>query len=72
MQAKAALAELDNATSKAERTSKKASKKTKEGGALAEASDAKLHTIYQKDLEKAKKAAETAKGKEDSAAKEMF
>ncbi len=72
MQAKATLAELDNATSKGERTSKKISKKTKEGMALADASDAKLHTIYQKDLEKAKEASETAKGKEDSAAKKMF
>ncbi len=38
-QAKATLAELDDATSKDERTSKKASKKTKEGVASSDTSD---------------------------------
>jgi hypothetical protein len=71
-QAKAALAELSAATSKDKRTSKKASQKTKEGAALAGASDAKLLVIYQKVLEKAKEAVETAEGKEVSAAKVMF
>jgi hypothetical protein len=71
-QAKTTLAELDDTTSKGGKTSKKASKKAKEGMALADASDPELRAIYQKDLEKAKEAAETDKGKEESAAKEMF
>ncbi len=39
---------------------------------MADASDAKLCPNYQKDLEKAEEAAETAKGKEEYSAKEMF
>jgi hypothetical protein len=70
--AKATLAELDDATSKGEKTSKKNSKKAKEGTALADASDPELCAFYQKDLKKAKEAAETTKGKEESTAKEMF
>ncbi len=53
-QAKAALAELDEATSKDAGTSKKSSKKPKEGAATADAPDPKLHAIYQQDIEKAK------------------
>jgi hypothetical protein len=71
-QAKAALAEFDEATSKGERTSKKSSLKAKEGAATADAPDPKLCAVYQQDLEKAQKAAEDAKAKEESAAKEMF
>jgi hypothetical protein len=71
-QAKATLAVLNAATSKGEKTSKKASQKTKEGMALADAPDPELRAEYQKDLEKAKEATETAKNKQEFAVKEMF
>ncbi len=71
-QAKAVLAILNAITSEGEKTSNKASQKTKEGTALADAPDSELCAEYQKDLEKAKEAAETPKNKEESAAKEMF
>jgi hypothetical protein len=45
MQAKAALAELNRATSKGAGTSK-SSKKDKEGAPMADASEPNLHTIY--------------------------
>ncbi len=57
---------------KGERTSKKASKKAKEDLATADAPDPELQAIYQQDLKKAKEATETAKAKEEFAAKEMF
>jgi hypothetical protein len=71
-QAKAALAILNAATSKGEKTSKKASQNTKEGLALADAPDPELRADYQADYEKAKFAAETAKNKRKVAATEMF
>jgi hypothetical protein len=71
-QVKAFLAELGKATSDGERTSKKSSKKTKEEMAMADTSEPKLHAIYQRDLEKAKFATETAKAKEEFTAKAMF
>jgi hypothetical protein len=61
-QAKAALAKLDKATSKGDRTpSRKASQKSQAGAALADAPDPELHAIYQNDLDKAKAATETTK-----------
>jgi hypothetical protein len=45
-QAKAALAELDKATSKGKRTSKKSFKKAKEGAAMADAPDPGLCATY--------------------------
>jgi hypothetical protein len=62
-QAKAALAELDGATSEGAGTSRKSSKKkkTNEGVAMADASEPDLRAIYQQDLEKAKEAVENAK-----------
>jgi hypothetical protein len=71
-QAKAALAELDGATSKGERTSKKSSKKVKEAAAISDASEPNLCAIYQQDLEKAREAPDNTKAKEESAAMEMF
>jgi hypothetical protein len=71
-QMKAALAVWNAATSKGEKTSKKASQKTKTGTALVDAPDPELCAEYQTELEKAKFAAETAKNKKESAAKEMF
>ncbi len=71
-QAKAALVVLNNTTSEGEKTSKKASQKTKKGMALADTPDPELSAEYEKDLEKAKFAAETPKNKKESAAKEMF
>ncbi len=62
-QAKVALAVLNAATSKGKKTSKKASQKTKEGEALADAPDPELNAEYKNDLQKAKEAAETAKNK---------
>ncbi len=83
-QAKAALAILNAAVSAGEKTSKKTSKKSskkasekasqraKEGTALADAPDPELHAEYEKDLEKAKFAAETAKNKKEATAKKIF
>ncbi len=51
-QAKAALAELDKATSKGAGASKKSSKKAKEGTAMADTPDPKMRAICQQDLEK--------------------
>jgi hypothetical protein len=70
-QVKAALAELDKATSEGERTSKKSSKKHKEGAATADTPDPNLRAIYKQDLNKVKEVAKTAKAKEEFAAKEM-
>ncbi len=70
--AKATLAEHDEATSKGAGTSKKSSKKAKEGAAMADASEFNLRAIYQQDLEKAKEAANNAKAKEESTAKDML
>jgi hypothetical protein len=53
-QAKAALAELDQATGGGNRTSRKASQKSHESAASADAPDPELHAIYQNDLDKAK------------------
>jgi hypothetical protein len=71
-QAKAALVELDGATSEGVGTSKKSSKKAKEAAAMADATEPKLQANFLLDLKKAKEAAENAKGKAESAAKEMF
>ncbi len=71
-QFKSRSAELDKATSKGERTSKKSSEKAKEDVAMADTPDPELHAIYQQDLKKAKEATETTKAKEECAAKEMF
>ncbi len=71
-QAKANLAVLNDATSEGKKTSNKASQKTKEGTALANTPDPELLAEYQSELEKAKFAAETAKNKKESTAKEMF
>jgi hypothetical protein len=71
-QAKATLAVLNAATCKGEKTSKKASQRTKKGAALADTPDPELCVEYQTELEKAKFAAETAKNKKESSAKEMF
>ncbi len=71
-QAKAALAVLNAATSKGEKTSKKTSQETKEGAALADAPDPELSAEYQSELEKAKFTTETTKKKKESAVKEMF
>jgi hypothetical protein len=65
------MTELDKATSKGKRISKKSSKKAREGAAMADALDIELHIICQQDLKKAKEAAETAKAKEEFPAKEM-
>jgi hypothetical protein len=70
--AKAALAELDGTTSKGAGTSKKSSKKAKEAAAMADASETNLQAICQLDLEKAKEAAENARAKVESAAKDML
>jgi hypothetical protein len=75
-QVKAALAILNAAMSKGEKTSKKASEKAsqkaQEGAALADAPDPELHTEYQADHEKAKFAAEATKNKCKAAATKMF
>ncbi len=72
-QANATLAVLNAPTSKGEKISEKASQKTKEGVASIDAPHPELCTYYQTtNLEKAKFAAETAKNKKESAAKDMF
>ncbi len=71
-QAKAALAELDRTTSKGAESSRKSSKKNKEGGAMADASEPNLGANFQLDLKKTKEAAENTKAKAESAAKDMF
>jgi hypothetical protein len=82
-QARAALALLTAPTSKGEKDSKKASgknrsekekasQKTKEGAALADAPAPELHAEYQADYSKAKSATETTKNKYKAAATEMF
>jgi hypothetical protein len=50
----------------------KASQKTKEGAAVANATAPELHTEFQADYNKAKSAAEIAKNKNKAAATEMF
>ena len=49
-QAKAALAVLNASTREGEKTSKKASQKTKEGAASADAPNPELHAEYKKDF----------------------
>jgi hypothetical protein len=71
-QAKAALAVLNAATSEDEKSSKKASQKTREGMVLDDAPDPELCVEYQAVYKKAKIAAETAKNNRESAATEMF
>jgi hypothetical protein len=71
-QVKATLAVLNAATSKGEKTSKKASQKTKEGVALADTPDPELRAGYQTEFQKSKFVTETTKNKQDSTAKEMF
>jgi hypothetical protein len=82
-QAKAALAILTAPTSKGEKDSKKASgknrsekekasQKTKEGVALADAAAPELCTEYQATYEKASIAKETTKNKKEAAATKMF
>jgi hypothetical protein len=75
-QAKAALAILNAAMSKGEKTSKKASEKAsqkaKKGAALADTSDPELRPEYQADYQKAQFAAEAAKNKREAAATGMF
>jgi hypothetical protein len=71
-QAKAALALVNATASKGEKNSKKASQKPKEGAAPADAIAPELHKECEKDLEKARLGAETAKNKKESTAKEMF
>jgi hypothetical protein len=71
-QTKAALAELDKSTSKGAGTSRKSSKKAKEGTATADTSEPNLQANFQLDLKKAKEAKKNAKAKAESAAKDMF
>jgi hypothetical protein len=82
-QAKAALALLTAPTSEGAKDSdkasgkncsgkEKASQKTKEGAALANAPAQELWAEYQADYNKAKSAAETAKNKRKAAATKMF
>ncbi len=71
-QAKAALAELDKATSKGAGNSKKSSKKAKEAVAMADASDPNLQENFLLNLKKAKEDAEDAKGQIESATKKLF
>jgi hypothetical protein len=71
-QVKATLAELDGTTSEDAGTSRKPSKKNKEGAVMADASESNLQANLQFDLEKAKEATENAKAKAESAAKDMF
>jgi hypothetical protein len=69
---KAALAELDGATSKGAENSKKSSKKAKEATAMAGATDPRLQENFLLDLKKAKETTEDTKGKMESAAKKML
>jgi hypothetical protein len=71
-QAKAALAELDRTISEDAGTSRKSSKKNKEGTATADTPEPNLRANFQLDLEKAKEAAENSKAKAEPAAKDMF
>jgi hypothetical protein len=73
-QAKAALAELDGATSKSEGagTSMKSSKKASEATAMADPNEPNPQANFLLDLEKAREAAENTKAKAESAAKDMF
>jgi hypothetical protein len=71
-QAKAALALVNATASKGEQNSKRASQKPKEGMAPAVAKAPELRAKCEKNLEKARLAAKTAKNKKESPAKEMF
>jgi hypothetical protein len=79
-QAEAALALLMAPVSKGEKTYKKssnkafekASQKTKEGAALANAPASELHAKFQNDYDKAKAATETTKNKREATATKMF
>jgi hypothetical protein len=71
-QAKAALAELNGATSECAGTSKKSSKKAKEAMATANATEPKLQANFLLDLKKAKEVTEYTKGKMEAAVKDMF
>jgi hypothetical protein len=71
-QAKAALAEIDGTTSESATASTKSTTKHKDSVATADASEPNLQAIYQLDLEKAKEAAENARAKAESTAKDIF
>jgi hypothetical protein len=71
-QVKATLVELDGYTSEGAGTSRKSSKRNKEGMATADASEPNLQANFLLDLKKAKEAAENTKVKAESAAKDMF
>ncbi len=70
-QAKAALSLLDGVSNGTEKF-KKSSKKAKEAEAATKASDQEMQANFQADLEKAKEAAENAKGTMTAAADKMF
>jgi hypothetical protein len=71
-QAKAALAELNRATSKGAGTSRKSSKKAKEAMATADATEPNLQADFLLDLKKAREGTENAKAKAESAANNIF
>jgi hypothetical protein len=71
-QTKAALTELDGATSKGAGTSRKSSKKVKEAVATADATEPNLQANFLLGLENTREATENAKAKTESAAKDMF